>query len=434
MQQAETVIIGAGPTGLSAAYHLEGSKVVLESTNCVGGLCRSFKMKDVVFDIGGHSFHTQHDEIRSLICEELGVDLHFQKRVAEILFKGSRVPYPWQRFFHLVEDRKVVEDCHAGLQRREHRGEPMNLQDLILAKYGDGIARHFLFPYNKKLWLRDLHEISCAWTSERIAGLADESTGGTMHTARRKPLDENSMVGYPAKGGFEEIFKNMAARVGRVEFDQHVCFIDHQMKVLMTRRGNMVKWERIVSTIAIPELVGMLKHAPGDIVRLARELPYVSLQVDFFVTSEPLDGVPQRLYCADSEMPAHKIAFNSLSSENERKKPYHSIIAETSVDDLSESCCRDRTDRILRGLCDAGSIKGQSQILTHRYELVKYAYPVQSHQAACIMDVLSHYLECQGIYSVGRFGNWEYVNSDECILMGAELARRLDSRVKRTGD
>ena len=431
MQQAETIIIGAGPTGLSAAYHLEGSKVVLESTNRVGGLCRSFKMKDVVFDIGGHSFHTQHDEIRSLICKELGVNLFFQKRVAEILFKGSKVPYPWQRFFHLVEDRKVVEDCHAGLQRREQRGEPMNLQDLILAKYGDGIAQHFLFPYNKKLWLRDLHEISCAWTSERIAGLADESTIGERRTARRKPLDENSMVGYPAKGGFGEIFKNMAARVGKIEFDQHVCFIDPQMKVLMTRRGNVVKWERIVSTIAIPDLIGMLKSAPSDIMRLARELPYVSLQVDYFVTSEPLDGAPQRLYCADAEMPAHKIAFNSLSSENERKKPYHSIIAETSVDDLRKGCCRDRTDRILRGLCDAGLIKGQSRILAHRYELVKYAYPVQSHRVAFIMEVLSHYLECQGIYSAGRFGNWEYVNSDECMLVGAELAGRLDSSVRK---
>jgi protoporphyrinogen oxidase len=421
MQQAKTIIIGAGPTGLSAAYHLSESRLVLESTDRVGGLCRSFQMKDVVFDIGGHSFHTVHDKIRSFICEDLGVHLCFQRRDAKILFKGSIIPYPWQKFFHLVNDRKVIEDCLAGLQRRTHRGEPVSLQDFLLARYGDGITQHFLFPYNKKLWLRNLDEISCAWASERIADLVSEPTAG----AQRKPLDESSTVGYPSKGGFDEIFKKMAAKVGNIRLKQQVCFIDPHKKVLVTRQGNMFKWERIVSTIPIPDLFGMLKSAPSNLVRLAYELPYVSLQVDFFVTGEPLEGVPQRLYCADAEVPAHKIAFNSLSSENERKKPYHSIIAETSINDLSRGCCRERTEHIMRVLADAVLIKGQSQILTHRYELIKYAYPVQGHQVARIMDLLSRYLECHEIYSVGRFGNWEYVNSDQCLLRGAELANRL---------
>jgi UDP-galactopyranose mutase len=431
MQQANTIIIGAGPTGLSAAYHLNGSTVVLESTDRVGGLCRSFKIGDVVFDIGGHSFHTAHENVRSLICDDLGVDLFLQRRDARILFKGDVVPYPWQRFFHLVKDHRVIQDCHTGLETREPPTGPANLQNFILAKYGAGIAQHFLFPYNRKLWLRDLDEISCDWTSERVAGLRNERTPAGDGAVRRKPLDENSIVGYPSSGGFDQIFRKMAAKIDNILFDQHVCFIDPQTKVLMTRRGNVFKWETIVSTMPIPDLVGILQNTPSNIVRLAGRLPYVSLQVDFFVTTEPLDGVPQRLYCADADMPAHKISFNSLSSQNERDKPCHSIIAETSIGDPGSAHCRDRTGLILRGLSDARLIKGQSQILTHRYELVKYAYPVQSHQVRSIMNVLSGYLECHGIYSVGRFGNWEYINSDDCLLRGRELAEHLDSGAGR---
>jgi hypothetical protein len=73
-------------------------------------------------------------------------------------------------------------------------------------------------------------------------------------------------------------------------------------------------------------------------------------------------------------------------------------------------------------------MKGQSQILAHRYELIKYAYPVQSHQVTGIMDLLSRYLECQEIYSVGRFGKWEYINSDQCLIRGTELVKRLNSQ------
>ncbi|MHC4741636.1 MAG: protoporphyrinogen/coproporphyrinogen oxidase [Planctomycetota bacterium] len=437
MQNAKTVVIGAGPTGLAVAYHLNGSSIVLESGDSVGGLCRSFEMSDVVFDIGGHSFHTLHEKVHSFVCEDLGVDMFFQGRDARILFNGEVVPYPWQKFFHLVKDQKVIEDCHTGLRTRKQHITSKNLHDLILAKYGKGIARHFLFPYNKKLWLRNLDEISCEWASQRIADLADKAAVGASKSAQRRPLDEASVVGYPSKGGFGGIFRKMAARIDNIHFGQHVSFIDPHVKALMTRSGNVFKWDTIVSTMPIPELIGMIKNAPSDIVRLARELPYVSLQVDFFVTKEPLGEVPQRLYSADAEFPPHKVAFNSMSSKHEKNKPHHSIIAETSIGDESEQSCRDRTDRIVKGLSAAGLIEGRQQILMHRYELVKYAYPVQSHQVTHIMNLLSRYLDSQQIYTLGRFGRWEYINSDECLLKGAELAEYLDSnqgRARASGD
>lgn len=422
IQQAKTIIIGAGPTGLSVAYHLNGDSIVLESTNQVGGLCRSFEIDGVVFDIGGHSFHSTYEKIHSFICKDLKVEMFFQKRDARILFKDSMIPYPWQRFFHMVKDDKVIEDCYIGLQKKKHHNTPANLHEFLLARYGDGITRHFLFPYNRKLWLRDLEEISCVWASERIADSADGPVAG----AQRKPLDENSVVGYPSKGGFDEIFKRLASKISDIRFGQQVCFIDVHKKLLMTHRDDKFRWERIVSTIPIPDLLGMLKDAPDNLLRMAGELPYVSLQVDFFVTDKPLDGVPQRLYSADAEIPAHKIAFNSLSSEKESQKPHHSVITETSINDTSENRCRERTAHILRGLRDAGIIKAQSQILTHRHKLLKYAYPAQCHRVPQIMGLLSRHLESLGIYSIGRFGNWEYINSDQCLLRGEELVKRLN--------
>jgi UDP-galactopyranose mutase len=427
VQPAKTVIIGAGPTGLAAGYHLNGNSIILERTDCVGGLCRSFSINDVVFDIGGHCFHTAHQNVHSFICKDLGVELSLQRRDARILFNGQLVPYPWQRFFHLINDQKVIEDCYVGLRARRQHSQPKNLHDLILARYGGGIARHFLLPYNEKLWLHDLEEISCEWVSQRVADLADEVASTAGESARRWPLDETSMVGYPSQGGFGEIFNRMAAKIANIRLRQHVCLIEPHAKALMTQSGDVFKWDRIISTIPVPELIGIIKNAPPNVCRLASELPYVSLQVDFFVTKQPLKSVPQRVYCADAEFPAHKIAFNSMSSEHERDKPHHSIIGETSIGDQSERSCRDRAARIVTGLRRAGLIKSLSQILTHRYEFVKYAYPIQSHRVKQIMNLLRRYLGSLGIHTIGRFGAWEYINSDECLLRGAELAEYLRS-------
>jgi protoporphyrinogen oxidase len=426
VQITKTLVIGAGPTGLATAYALNEEAIVLESQSAVGGLCCSFEIKDAVFDIGGHSFHTTSDEIQSFICDQLGVELFFQKRDAKILFKGSLIPYPWQRYFHLIKDSSVVDDCYSGLKAKTNNAAPANLRDMILVKYGEGIAKHFLFPYNRKLWQCNLEDISCGWTSERIVHHEKELARQDSTSLERKPLDENSMVGYPLHGGFDRIFTNMASKINKIYFNRRVCHIDPCRKTLVTQCGDQFKWETIVSTMPVPELVAMIKDVPSHLVGLAEKLPYVSLQVDFFVTGQPLKSVPQRLYCADSDMPAHKIAFNSLSSPAQRNKAHHSIMAETSIDYDNRGNSQEKSRRILDVLIAAGLLKDRSCIIEHQCRHVKYAYPLQGHDVAGIMNVLSGYLENLGIYSVGRFGKWEYINCDQCLLRGRRLAGQLN--------
>jgi UDP-galactopyranose mutase len=427
VQAAKTIIIGAGPTGLAAAYFLDEEAIVLESEGVAGGLCRSFEIEGAVFDIGGHSFHTTSDEIRSFVIDKLGVEFYFQKRDAKILFKGSIVPYPWQRFFHLVKDPAVVDDCYLGLKTKTDKISPKNLQEMILFKYGEGIARHFLFPYNRKLWLRNLEDISCGWTSERIVHHQKEMVCHDSKGLERKPLDEDSMVGYPLHGGFGRIFTTMASNVNRICLNQRVCFIDPDQKVSMTECGDTFKWETLISTMPVAELMSMIKGAPPHLIELSRRLPFVSLQVDLFVTRRPLESVPQRLYCADADMPAHKVAFNSLSSPAQRNNPHHAIIAETSIDYNLAGNSQEKSRRIVDVLIEANLLQDRSDIIKHQCRLVKYAYPLQGHEVAGSMDVLSSYLEKLGIYSIGRFGKWEYINCDQCMLRGRKLAGQINS-------
>jgi UDP-galactopyranose mutase len=51
---APVVIIGAGPTGLSAAYHLGRDALLLERQSRVGGWCRSLVDNGFTFDFAGH--------------------------------------------------------------------------------------------------------------------------------------------------------------------------------------------------------------------------------------------------------------------------------------------------------------------------------------------------------------------------------------------
>src|SRR5947209_5029727 len=70
----------------------------------------------------------------------------------------------------------VVMECVASfveaLVRREREGEPdlarLSFRQWVEATMGTGIARHFMVPYNSKLWRTDLDEIECGWVSWSI--------------------------------------------------------------------------------------------------------------------------------------------------------------------------------------------------------------------------------------------------------------------------
>ncbi len=63
----QVVIIGAGPAGLTAAYELltrtNLKPIVLEATDCVGGISRTTVHNGNRIDIGGHRFFSKSDRV-----------------------------------------------------------------------------------------------------------------------------------------------------------------------------------------------------------------------------------------------------------------------------------------------------------------------------------------------------------------------------------
>lgn len=92
-----TVIIGAGPAGLTAAYELSKAAItatVLESGPLCGGLARTEQYKGYRFDIGGHRFYTKVEAVERLWNELLGEDFILRPRLSRIYYRGRFFRYP----------------------------------------------------------------------------------------------------------------------------------------------------------------------------------------------------------------------------------------------------------------------------------------------------------------------------------------------------
>jgi UDP-galactopyranose mutase len=433
MNQADTLMIGAGPSGLSCALGLEREACILEALERPGGLCRSFTRDGGVFDLGGHSFHTPYDDVYSLVQSLFDGALYRQKRRAMVYAHSQLIPYPYQKHFEAISDKAIVQECREGLAtRREQGAAPANFEEWILQRFGEGVARHFMLPYNRKLWARDLKRISSEWTAQRVAEPKGASVDETFKTAGggkdRRPLQSDSIVAYPPCGGFEEIFKNMAAQIPNIHYNKRVARIDPAAKVVRCEDHSEYGYGCLISSMPLPELVAMLDGVPAGFIAQSKQLEYMSLRVDYLLAGRKLDTDVQRIYCGDNTCPSHKIALNHNSSDYLRGVNRHAIMAEVSVSPYKTDRKEEGAPKTIDLLVHLGILKSAADIIWSGSHNIQYGYPVYTHERAAIIEPIKQWLLERGIHTIGRFGEWEYINSDACIKKGLDLSAAFNRR------
>ena len=107
------VVIGAGPTGLSAAYHLGEDALLLEQNDRVGGWCRSIVEKGFTFDFAGHIMFSNDPYVHEMYEMLLGDNVHWQDREAWIYSKNVYTRYPFQGALYGLPPQ-VIKECIVG--------------------------------------------------------------------------------------------------------------------------------------------------------------------------------------------------------------------------------------------------------------------------------------------------------------------------------
>ena len=99
MKGNRVIILGGGPAGLAAGYHLTLAQQnwqvqVLEKDCDVGGLAKTLVYKDFRFDIGGHRWFTKNEELNQFLLNLLGDEIQMTPRLSRIYFEGKFYYYP----------------------------------------------------------------------------------------------------------------------------------------------------------------------------------------------------------------------------------------------------------------------------------------------------------------------------------------------------
>ena len=135
------VVLGAGLTGLSAAYHLRQRGVdaeILEKDERPGGACRTVERDGFFFDLTGHLLHLARAESQGLLAS-LGVAraLRAHRRRAGVALAGTVTPYPIQIHTYRLP-REVRRDCLLGfvearMRPEDRTGERATFADWVMS-------------------------------------------------------------------------------------------------------------------------------------------------------------------------------------------------------------------------------------------------------------------------------------------------------------
>jgi protoporphyrinogen oxidase len=423
------LILGGGLAGLSTAYHLgETPHLVLEKEDRPGGLCRTRRRDGFRFDYTGHLLHLRHPRIVELVEELLPDGLFEQERRAVVHCRGRRLAYPFQANLHGLPP-EVVARCLVDFARAAASPpprEPASFRDWALASFGEGICAEFLFPYNRKLFGREPEDLTADWVSWAVPRPdLDQVVRGALGLENRG-LGYNPTFRYPVRGGIEALPAALAARLPALRTRAEVVEVDLTARTATLASGEVLPWDRLVSTIPLPRLLRLLRGAPDDLVRAADCLRWTAVyDLNLGLDQPDLAGGDHWVYFPEPDAPFYRVGCYSNISRGLVPEGAGALYVEFPVPPGGIPDVETLERQALEGLHRSGHLTGEERVLVRDLAVIDPAYVVfDAERARTVPAVLARLREA-GILSIGRYGAWTYSFMERALEDGMEAARDL---------
>lgn len=427
---ARIVILGGGLAGLSVAYHLKKAYQLFEKEKRAGGLCRSHQINGFTFDYTGHLLHFRSSYAKGLVLHLLGENIKSHRRRAWIFSKKVFTHYPFQANTYGLP-AEVIAECLLGFieaSKKDTSSKPAaeNFKEWILDQFGTGIAKHFMVPYNLKLWTIPLEEMSLEWLNPFIPrpNITEVIKGALIE--RHSNLGYNVQFYYPNQGGIESLIQAFLSNLSSIFTSYEAEKVDLSASSIYFKNGKKVDYERLVSTIPLPELIKISQPIPDEIKQAAAKLRYCSV----YNLNLGLKGKRHKdkhwIYFPEKQFIFYRVGFTSSFCPKTAPAGHSSIYIEVSHSSARPLDRKGIKEKIRVDLIKAGIINNPSDIVVELPLDIKYAYVIYDHQLKERVEAIQCFLRSKGIFTSGRFGSWSYKTMEDVILDGKEVAQLIN--------
>src|SRR5687768_8736601 len=337
------VIIGAGPTGLGAGYRLKElgyrNFAIYDRLPYIGGLASSFTdSAGFTWDIGGHVMFSHYKYYDQCFEDLMGKDFQLNNRECWVRMFDTWVPYPFQNNIrHLPKE--VTFECLTGLVKAQSKGEhksARNFREFIDRVFGEGIAKHFMLPYNFKVWAHPAEMMNKEWIGERVAVLdVDRAIKNVVLRTDDFGWGPNNQFKFPLFGGTGEFYRRFGKPLeGHYTLSRPLDFINMTKKEVRFKDGGVEKYDILISAVPLDKLCNDFidGEMPREIKKSAAGLRHSGGHMVGIGIKQPCPSTKSWMYFPESNCPFYRVTYLSNYSPfmTPDKDTHYSLLTETS--------------------------------------------------------------------------------------------------------
>jgi protoporphyrinogen oxidase len=430
MSHSHVAILGSGMAGMGAAHALRAAGVagrIFDKNRYPGGHTASHARDGFIFDEGPHVSFTRNEKIREIFALTVGGRYETINAHVDNHFDGRWVRHPVITNLYGLPEELVVACIRDFVESRRQPPEVRNYEDWLVASYGRAYAEYFPMRYTRKYHTTEARNLSTDWVGPRLYQASlDEVLRGALspHTPNIHYVQDYR---YPTHGGFAAFLRELQA-ASDIVLEHEVVEVDPQARLLRFAGGRSAEYRRLISSLPLPELVGMIRSVPRGVRDAVDRLACTALVLVNLGVDRADISASSWTYFYEEDLPFSRVSFPRNMSPHVVPAGAGSIQAEVYFSRKYRPFTgspQDWIEPVIAGLRRCGLLRDDDRILLRDAMLIPYANIIFDLDRVPALAIVHGYLDELGIRYCGRYGDWGYLWTDEAFASGEGAAQRV---------
>ena len=410
------VIIGAGFSGIAAGYaNKKKHPLIIESKDEFGGLCGSFVINGCRFEYGPHFSFTNNSVVRE-VFDKTPYIIH--NPYPYNYYKGIWIRHPVQNNCYPLDTIQKIRIIKSFIERKCDVKSPNDYDEWLRMQYGDYFTDEFSAKYTRKYWCKEPSDLSTNWIEKRmylptldevLQGAMEENTPNTYYAKEMR---------YPLRGGYREFIRPALDGLD-IRYSRNVIKINSVDKTLILSNNETVHFDELISSIPLPEIVHLIDNVPSNVISASNRLLASSLCLVSIGFNKQVKIPSIWFYIYDEDIPFARVHSPSMKSSQNVPEGMSSLQFELYyTHEVPLLYLEADLKQIVINTLMKMHIADETDIVFIDIRTIKYANVIFYRGMEKDRKMVSDYLKEQNIQSIGRFGEWDYLWSDQSFLSG----------------
>jgi protoporphyrinogen oxidase len=424
--ETKYLIIGAGLSGLSAAYHLKDDYILIEATDSPGGTAGTLNAKGFKLDNAVHVFYYKNSWIKNWIINELKVELLEKSRECFVWINNSYVRFPIQ--YHLSDlsfssRLSALKSILYTLLKTKKIKVSKTFEEYAEYSFGKYLTNIFVKPYNEKLFGVPLNQMNIDWMGDFVPEYSKSLMLLSFAGNENRNYGRNEKFYYPSEGGISSIANGLSYQLKRTTiYNNSLISILPDVRRATFSDGTEVNYKYLINTIPLNNFISKIKSLPNEILHSTTLLKCNSTTILHILGKGEINCKAHWIYTPDTNIPFYRITIPGNLNPKNCPENHFALTLEFGGDVYQNQIVFDKSIKALKNM---GLLKVSNSNFEFHWRLLNCSYVIYDSNRQAALENIFKFLRGNNIWSIGRYGSWEYSNMEDAIIYGKNVAEEL---------